>query len=127
MLEASSRIQAIVLQYVNCKVFTYADDVALVTADPSTAVLEIERLANEFGIYSRYKLNQDKTQIVCSDTIRIGDHRVVEEAVYLGVQGHNSSIQDMGTGQALAASGEDWFLYSYICLPAFGFCLRVLL
>ncbi|KAJ1206250.1 hypothetical protein NDU88_001659 [Pleurodeles waltl] len=45
----------------------------------------MEDLAKQFGSVSGYKLNDAKTQILCTEWTRFNDLCVVDEVVYLGV------------------------------------------
>ncbi|KAJ1119761.1 hypothetical protein NDU88_007946 [Pleurodeles waltl] len=63
-LEANSKIDPIKLNGWDAKTLAYADDIAVVSTGPKTALVDIRDLATEFGRFSGYRLNHDKTQVV---------------------------------------------------------------
>lgn len=79
-------IKPFIVQDIPHSIFAYADDIAITTIDPMTALKEIEWLSIEFGQLSGYKLNVTNTQILCTDKIVINDVRSVTKVTYLGIK-----------------------------------------
>lgn len=59
-------IKPLYLQNMEYRALAYADDIVVVTTDTATALPIIKDLANQFGLFSGYKLNLEKTQILYS-------------------------------------------------------------
>lgn len=86
MLDRSTGISSIRANGVDCRVLAYADDIAILTSDVSSAFTEVQHLAAQFGRISGYKLNISKTLFIQSDSMPHSNTPVVREAIYLGIK-----------------------------------------
>ena len=85
-LLADANISPVTIQGLQTKLLSCADDVAVVTTNPSNDLLAVENAARKFGLVSWYKLNTYKTQILRNQHCKVVTQWDVQEAVYLEIK-----------------------------------------
>lgn len=85
-IESSQAIKPTRYHTLETKILAYADDLAIVTPEPQTAIMEIVKEENAFGLISGYKLNPQKTQVVINSKTGFTNTAVTNMATYLGVK-----------------------------------------
>ena len=101
-LMQNAAILSVKIRGIPGKITAYADDIAIFSVNPITAIVKIKSEARLFGELSGYLLNVDTTQIVNNGVSPRGDNRFVSVATYLGIQ--ISSTLNETNGQNLGVA-----------------------